>query len=197
MAQVYKFRVQLKELEKYIWRDIEISSLSSVAKLGYAILAAFEANASHLFCIEYSGINYEFDFYNMDYSNKQAVNPTTVKLQSLKFKVGDSLTMRYDYGAGWEFDIKVVSITEMKKGSGTHYPYITDGAGKGIIEDTSPGILFEYIRQTDETGELPTYIDRYFEHETEWDYRRFDLKASNILFKFEVGEIEDAYENID
>ena len=55
MAQVYKFRVQLKELEKYIWRDIEISSLSSVAKLGYAILAAFEANASHLFCIVYSG----------------------------------------------------------------------------------------------------------------------------------------------
>ena len=151
MAQVYKLRVRLKELEKYIWRDIEISSLSSVAKLGYAILAAFEANASHLFCIEYSGMNYEFEFYNMDYSNKQTVNPTTVKLQSLKLKVGDKLIMRYDYGADWEFDINVVSITEMKKGSGTHYPYITDGAGKGIIEDTSPGILFEYIRQTDET----------------------------------------------
>lgn len=34
MAEVYKFKVGLSELENYIWRDIEITSLSSVAKLG-------------------------------------------------------------------------------------------------------------------------------------------------------------------
>ena len=43
MADVYKFKVTIKEVPDKIWRDIEISSLSSVAKLGYTILATFEA----------------------------------------------------------------------------------------------------------------------------------------------------------
>lgn len=30
MADVYKFKVKLRELENYIWRDIEITSVSSV-----------------------------------------------------------------------------------------------------------------------------------------------------------------------
>ena len=37
MAEVYTFRVRLCELKNVIWRDIEITSVSSVAKLGYAI----------------------------------------------------------------------------------------------------------------------------------------------------------------
>ena len=47
MAEVYKFKVKLRELEEYIWRDIEITSVSTVAKLVYTILAAFD-NASFL-----------------------------------------------------------------------------------------------------------------------------------------------------
>ena len=52
MADVYKFKVKLREMEEYIWRDIEITSVSIVSKLGYAILAAFEAEGSHLFIIK-------------------------------------------------------------------------------------------------------------------------------------------------
>lgn len=48
MADIYKFKVRLCELESIMWRDIEITSVSSVAKLGYAVLAAFESTASHL-----------------------------------------------------------------------------------------------------------------------------------------------------
>ena len=48
MADVYKFKEKLKELETIIWRDIEIMSVSSVAKLGYSILVAFESTAGHL-----------------------------------------------------------------------------------------------------------------------------------------------------
>jgi len=34
MADIYKFKVRLCELESIMWRDIEITSVSSVAKLG-------------------------------------------------------------------------------------------------------------------------------------------------------------------
>ena len=89
MANVYKFRVKLQELEIYLWRDIEVSSLSTVAKLGYAILAAFQAQGSHLFGITYDNFRYEFDydgevFDSLDDDIEDVIPPDTVKLSSLK-----------------------------------------------------------------------------------------------------------------
>lgn len=203
MADVYKFRVKLQELEKYLWRDIEVSSLSTVAKLAYSILAAYQAQGSHLFGITYDNFRYEFDydgevFDSLDDDIEDVIPPDTVKLSSLKLKVGDKLEMEYDYGAGWTFDIKLISISPMKKGTGTHYPYITDGAGWGIIEDTCPGELLDYIKQIDKTGVLPKY-----EHhciplcEAEWDYRRFDIETLNTLLKGEVQQLQYAYEDFE
>lgn len=197
MAEVYKFKVRLSELEDYIWRDIEITSLSSVAKLGYAILAAFSGTASHLFCIHANEKRYEFVYEYADLSDDEIFNPVIAKLASLKLNIGDSLMMEYDYGAGWKFDVELVSISEMKKGTGTHYPYITDGKGNGIIEDTSPGTLLEYIEQTEKEGTLPTYYDMDLDREAEWDYRKCDLEYLNALYKFKISMIKDAYENID
>lgn len=197
MAEVYKFRVQLIELENIIWRDIEITSVSSVAKLGYSILAAFESTASHLFNIKYDGKRYEIMFDEYDFGLEPAIDPIQTKLSSLNLAVGDALTMEYDYGAGWEFRAELVSITEMKRGSGSHYPYVTDGKGKGILEDTSPHQLLEAIKHTDETGEVPTAVEIFSGKEKEWDYREFDLEFCNILFKGNVLNTRYAYELMD
>ena len=107
MADVYRFKVRLRELEDYIWRDIEITSVSTVAKLVYAILAAFEAEGSHLFCMKFGDERYEivFDDFYEDF-DIEVIDPTSVKLSSLKLKSGDSLFLEYDYGAGWIFDIE-------------------------------------------------------------------------------------------
>ena len=32
----------------------------------------------------------------------------------LKLKVGDKMVMEYDFGTGWEFEMELLSITEMK-----------------------------------------------------------------------------------
>lgn len=110
MAEVYKFKVTLSDLEDKIWRDIEITSVSSVAKLAYSVLAGFEGTASHLFNIRYNGKRYEIEFEDLGIE-EPAINPITTKLETLKLKVGDTLTMGYDYGAGWEFAIKLISIS--------------------------------------------------------------------------------------
>ncbi len=193
MAEVYKFKISLESLDKHIWRDIEITSVSSVAKLGYAVLAAFKATASHLFCVKFAGVNYEFMFDGVE---KEAVNPAEVKLSSLKLKTGDILTMEYDYGAGWRFNIELMSVAELKAGEGTHYPYVADGKGRGIIEDTSSDILAEYIEQIDIARVLPTYYDSEQNREVEWDYRKFDLKTCNMLYKAEIEKVQEAYERL-
>ena len=195
MAEVFKFKVKLIEMEDVIWRDIEISSLNSVVKLGYSILAAFEAQASHLFSIKYSGNKYEIMIEGMDdFGNEPAIDPIATKLRTLCLSVGDVLTLEYDYGAGWEFLIELLSITEMKKGAGTHYPYITDGNGKGIIEDTSPHELVLIKETTDKSGIGTKIFDVYSNKEILWDYREFDLKYANYFLKDEIYKIQSAYE---
>ena len=175
MADVYKFKVKLREMEEYIWRDIEITSVSTVSKLGYAILAAFEAEGSHLFCMKFGDERYEIVFDD-DYEDFEieVIDPTSVKLSSLKMKSGDSLLLEYDYGAGWVFDIEFLSSTPLKKGMGTHYPYITDGMGWGIIEDTCPEELLNQIK----TNKI----------------RKFDLETSNYLLKGMVQRMKESYE---
>lgn len=197
MADVYKFKVSLCELENIIWREIEITSVSSVAKLGYAVLAAFESTASHLFNIRFDGKRYEIVFEEDDFEDEPAINPINTKLSVLKLSVGDKLSMEYDYGAGWEFEIELLSITEMKRGAGTHYPYVTDGKGKGIIEDTSPYELVEMVEKTDKNGTLPQIMDMYSGKELSWDYRKFDLEYCNVFFKDNVWKIQNAYEEFE
>lgn len=197
MADVYKFKVRLCELENVMWRDIEITSVSSVAKLGYAVLAAFESTASHLFNIRFDGKRYEIVFEEDDFDDEPAINPIRTKLSALKLSVGDKLSMEYDYGAGWEFEIELLSISEMKRGAGTHYPYVTDGKGNGIIEDTSPYELAEMVEKTDKDGTLPQIMDMYSGKEVLWDYRKFDLEYCNVFFKDNVWKIQNAYEEFE
>lgn len=193
MADVYKFKVAIKEVPDKIWRDIEISSLSSVAKLGYTILASFEAAASHLFNIKFNGKRYEIVIED-DFEFEPVIDPIKTKLSALKLSIGDVLEMEYDYGASWEFTIKLVAITEMKKGSGNHYPYVTAGQGRGIIEDRPPFELAEIIEETDKTGILPQVCDNFLDKEIEWDYRKIDLEYCNAFLKSEIEQIQYAYE---
>lgn len=194
MADVYKFKVGLCELENDMWRDIEITSVSSVAKLGCAVLGAFESTASHLFNIRFDGIRYEIVFKEDDFDDEPAIDPIKTKLSTLKLSVGDKLSMEYDYGAGWEFEIELLSITEMKRGAGTHYPDVTDGKGKGISEDTLPYELAEMIKKTDKNSTLPVIMDMYSDKEVSCDYIKFDLEYCNVFFKDKVLKMQNTYE---
>ena len=194
MANVYTFKITLCELERYIWREIEISSRSSVAKLGYCILVAFEAAASHLFYILHKGKRYEILFEDV-FFEEETVDPTTCNLSFFKLKVGDILHMEYDYGAGWKFNIKLISVAEMRKGNGNHYPYITDGCGTGIIEDTSPLTLLDYVEQIENAGIIPNYFNYFLNSEKKWDHRVYDKDFANVFFKYRISEFRKAYEN--
>lgn len=220
MADVYRFKVKLKELPKIMWRDIEITSVSTISKLVYTILAAFEADAYHLFSITFRNIRYEkfFEENNQQqellttkikelfkasgkeipledlFESEISADPTKTKLSDLKLSKGDVLHMEYDFGAGWEFSIKLTHITEMKKHMGTHYPCVIDGQGQGIIEDMSPYELAEIIEETNQTGNLPKIYDGFLDKDIEWDYNNFDLKYCNATLKNKIRQMKYIYE---
>lgn len=191
MARVYTFKIVYTGCENRIWRDVQISSKSTMAVLGYTVLSSFSTCAYHLFYMEYKGTNYELD------DEEFQTNPkflTETKLGDLGLEVGDKIKMIYDFGAEQEFEITLISDEEMSKGNGRAYPKIADGAGRGIIDDMYAEDLLELIRKIDATGKS----DFIYSHKGEiipWDYRNYRIDIDNGLLKYEVNKIKTAYEH--
>ncbi len=159
------------------------------------VLATFDTLAYHLFNISYNGTTFELPNEDCEIEKDECL--FYVKLSQLKLKVGDRLEMLYDFGCKQYFDIEVVDIQPMPKGSGRAYPKITAGAGKGILDDTPAFETLEIIKEIDKKGESThKYLTRY-EHEFVWDYRKFDIKAEAILLKGTIQQIAEGYEVFD
>lgn len=145
MARVYTFKIVYIGCENKIWRDIQVSSNSTMAVLGYAVLSSFSTCAYHLFMMTYKGTNYELD--DEEFQTKPKLMSET-KLGNLELEIGDKIHMIYDFGEEQEFEITLLSDEEMPKGSGRAYPKVSDGAGRGIIDDMSAEDLLDLIKKS-------------------------------------------------
>ena len=188
-TKVYTFHITYEGLEEKIWRKVEVSSNYRLDQLGYMVLAAFDTMAYHLFEFYYDDDRFEIP--NEDAPFEQ-IDMADFKLHQLKLKLGDRIRMEYDFGTTQTFWLELVEIADMKRGCGRRYPYILDGAGRGIIDDMSREELSELVAQIDRNGKTdePIY---YQERMMPWDYRWFDLDCMNSLLKGEIELIEEGY----
>ena len=188
-AQVYTFHITYEGLEEKIWRRVEVSSNYRLDKLGYMVLAAFDTMAYHLFEFYYDGKR--FDLPGID-APRDLNDMSQYKLGKMGLKIGDRIQMDYDFGTTQTFWLELVDIADMKRGRGMHYPYILDGAGRGILDDWSVEDVAELIDQIDRNGKTDEPI-HYMDRRIPWDYRRFDLECRNCLLKVEIERIEKGY----
>ena len=188
-TKVYTFHITYEGLEERIWRKVEVSSNYRLDQLGYMVLAAFDTMAYHLFEFYYDDDRFEIP--NEDAPFEQ-IDMADFKLHQLKLKLGDRIRMEYDFGTTQTFWLELVEIADMKRGWGRRYPYVLDGAGRGIIDDMSCEELSELVAQIDRNGKTdePIY---YQERMMPWDYRWFDLDCMNSLLKGEIELIEEGY----
>lgn len=191
MTRVYTFKIVYIGCENRIWRDIQISSKSTLAVLGYAVLSSFSTCAYHLFYMEYKGTNYELN--DEEFPTKPKLMAET-KLGDLKLEIGDKIHMIYDFDEEQEFEITLLSDEEMSRGSGRAYPKVSDGAGRGIIDDMSAEDLLDLIKKIDKTGKSDFIYANKGEH-LPWDYRNYQIDIDNCLLKGEIAKIKSAYEN--
>lgn len=188
-TKVYTFHIAYDGLEDRIWRKAEVSSNCRLDQLGYMVLAAFDTMAYHLFEFFYD--DGRFEIPNEDAPFEQ-IDMADFKLHQLGLELGDRIRMDYDFGTTQTFWLELVAVDDMKRGWGRRYPYVLDGAGRGIIDDMSCEELSELIAQIDRTGKTdePIY---YQERRISWDYRWFDLDCMNSLLKGEIEMIEEGY----
>ena len=162
-----------------------------MAVLGYAVLSSFSTCAYHLFMMTYKGTNYELD--DEEFQTKPKLMSET-KLGNLELEIGDKIHMIYDFGEGQEFEITLLSDEEMPKGSGRAYPKVSDGAGRGIIDDMSAEDLLDLIKKIDKTGKSD-FIYAHRGERAPWDYRNYQIDIDNCLLKGRIAKIKSAYEN--
>lgn len=188
-TKVFTFHIVYEGLEEKIWRNIAVSSNYRLDQLGYAVLAAFDTMAYHLFEFHYKDGRFEILGEDAD---EEQLDMAAFKLHQLDLKIGDRLRMYYDFGTTQTFWIELIGVEDMERGQGRKYPYITEGSGCGIIDDMSSDELQGLIEQIDKTGktEEPIY---YNNRMMPWDYRWFELDNINALFKGEIELIEDGY----
>ena len=188
-AKVYTFHIVYEGLEDKIWRKVAVSSNYRLDQLGYTVLAAFDTMAYHLFEFFYD--NERFEIPNEDAFEEQ-IDMADFKLHQLGLEIGDSIRMDYDFGTTQTFFIELINIEDMGRGQGRKYPYVLEGAGRGIIDDMSSDELQELVEEIDATGKTkePFY---YQNRSLPWDYRWFDLNCINGLLKGEIEFIEEGY----
>ena len=193
-AKVYKFKISYDKFENKIWREIEVSCNYPLSKLAYLVLVAFDTLANHMFFIECDGRHYEIDFDN-DYIGIKTIDPTTVTLKQMNLKPGSAMTMIYNFGCEQKFKIVLESIIDMKKGTGSRYPRIVAGQGKGIIDNMFSSDFKNLIEKIDRTGKSTyKYLSPKGKKEL-WDYRDFDLDEVNRTLKSNIESIQYGFES--
>jgi hypothetical protein len=124
-------------LRARLYRDIEVSSSSTLADLAEAIVAAFGFDMDHAYGF-YSRLTGKlFDsprrfelFADIEGSSSRSVKDT--RLIAAFPKVGSKMTLLYDYGDEWRFRVEVTETGHAEPGA--HYPRIVRKIGKAPLQ---------------------------------------------------------------
>ncbi len=189
-AKVLKLHIEYASLGEYLWRDIEVSSNSTLDFLGFNILATFDTCAYHQFEFDINGKVYAIP--NDEFDIPDTEDMADFKLSDFDFKIGQQFSMDYDYGTTQTFNISVVSIDDMVKGQGRAFPRISAGVGCGIIDDYSEDELESLIQQIAENGKTDEDIF-YKDRAKTWNINDYDIKNDNVLLKSTSQIIAESY----
>ena len=192
-VHVYKFHISYDDFSEKIWREVEVSGNSRLSELGYLILATFDTLAEHAFEFEIDNKRYGLDTIIKE-GAKDLIDVSTVKISELGLQENDRFAMIYDYGTTQSFTITVEEIKPMERGAGRRYPCLSDGSGKGILDNVSPHDFGNIITQIDSTGISNHLYKTEHQDDVLWDYRQFDLESSKIILKVGIERVRAVYE---
>lgn len=219
---IYQFYSCLKDYQPAIWRRFQVAGNVTLARLGYIVMTMYEMQASHLFCLDYfvrdnmrgyfqaKGISTEdMDWdcpevvhYEIlteesppDTETEQTGDATAITLRRLSNAPRLRLCMRYDYGDGWEVELRLEKVFQDDALPGKLLPRVLEGEGFGIIEDCGGVSGLERLAKAFQKKK-----GREYKEFSEWlgikelDLTAFDINDMNYRLKKVPRIYQDAYE---
>lgn len=103
-TEVYQLRIALREISPAIWRRVLVRSDSSIADLHDTLQLAVGWSDSHLNRFSVHGKDYGvYHLGRMSFAD----DPRQVRLADFRFRVKERFLYEYDYGDGWQHDVRV------------------------------------------------------------------------------------------
>jgi len=213
---IYQFYAELEGYRPKIWRRFQVQGSCTIARLGYIVMTLYEMKASHLLAIEHTyTLHFPDDAFEEithryvipdeegEWEDKGDADATRYKLTQTSINVNSHViiknsrvTVLYDFGDGWEVNLKLEKVFNDPDLPGKELPRVLEGGGFGIIEDCGgPGGLEELA------AAFKAKQGKEYENFCEWlgvdelDLERFDLDDMNFRLKKLPRIFADIYEN--
>jgi hypothetical protein len=128
--QIYQLKIELLEIQPMIWRRVLVSGSVTLAQLHEVIQASIGWTNSHL----HEFIVGAYSYSDPEFEIEDAKSEYRYRLARLAPRVRNTIAYTYDFGDGWEHQIRVENIIENDR----RYPgrpVCLDGKRHGPPED--------------------------------------------------------------
>jgi hypothetical protein len=173
-TRVYQLRVTLNEITPPIWRVIQVAGNATLYRLHLIIQKVMGWDNYHLFMFTIDGIEYgepdPDDF-------REVKSARRVKLSQVIRQARQRFLYVYDFGDGWEHDVKVEKV--LAPVAGVRYPVCLGGERACPPEDCGGSWGYQELLDTirnpahDEYDEMMEWLGG------EFDPEEFDLEGVN------------------
>lgn len=146
-AKSFVFKVELRHLEKHVYRIIEIPASMNLADMAYIVLASMQCDGSHMFSIDIKNETYCCEGCRED-SYYDDLYAADFHLIDFHLRKGSHMTITYDFGDCFELDVTVQEIKTYQHIVDHQELRVLDGDGFGIWEDDHHAMeVFYYERE--------------------------------------------------
>ena len=185
--QVHEIKITLKGSKPAIWRRVAVASDIPLNELHKVIQIVMGWYNSHL----HQFITREQYWSDPQFKLEDTENERKATLMELAPNVGDKLVYEYDFGDGWEHEIKVMKIEPADEN--VDYPVCL--AGKLACPPEDCGGIWGYYDMLDTIADA-----KHPEHEDmlEWlgddfDPEKFDIDSINVRLRNPDSHIMDTW----
>ena len=129
-TQIYELKIELLEIEPTIWRRVLVPGSLTLAQLHDVIQTSIGWTNSHL----HQFIVGAHAYSDPEFEIEEAKSEYRYRLARLAPRIRNTITYEYDFGDGWEHQIRVENVIEDDK----RYPgrlVCLDGKRNGPPED--------------------------------------------------------------
>ncbi len=172
---IYKLRIWLNDITPRIVRRVEVPANMSLVELHGVIQIVMGWKSAHLFQFKV-GSDY-FGLVDPDFDDGYLKDCTKLSLEDLGLAEKASFLYQYDFGDGWDHDIRIekISASDPQK----TYPYCVSGKRACPPEDS--GGPYFYQQAVEQVNALRAK-GKPLPEELEWnfgaieDFEKFDIK---------------------
>jgi len=180
---IYQIHLKLKGSKPNIWRRLLVPSDVPLSDLHKIIQTTMGWTNSHLHQFIKDRTFYEPTPPVDDLCDSSGTDYTGLTLDELLKTKNDTMTYEYDFGDGWEHEIKLEAILPADE-KGT-LPKCTAGAMACPPEDCGGIWGFKEFKKIMKTPDHPEYEDYAEWYEGEFDPKMFDMEEVNEMLKDE------------